>query len=214
MSSLRDALQPGTYNWLFEPSTDEIGPLIIDVLRERSGAVSVDDLAERLAATAPGSTSGGTASWTTEQVLIRLHHVHLPKLTDSGLVEWDGENQQVAATDHPVYDTIQPEERLSIGDRGSIVPGLAEDRRQEVLAIVESENGPIAREDLVRELASAEVDGEPSEPLLRDVTIQLHHRDLPRLEEAGLVEYDPDAGTVAYRGPTGLTAALAEPASE
>lgn len=61
--------------------------------------MELDELAVELARTdADGSTvavSGGEA----DQVLIALHHRHVPALADAGLVEYDRDGESVAITD-------------------------------------------------------------------------------------------------------------------
>lgn len=132
-------------------------------------------------------------------VRIQLHHVHLPKLADNGIIEWDNEKQTVAATDHPVYDNFQPEELASLDGRELVVSELATGRRRKVLTIVESENGSVMREVAARELASMEADGQPTDAHIKEVNIQLHHSHLLKLEEAGIIEYDSDNATIIAR---------------
>lgn len=167
---------------------------IIRILRGRNEAITEGDLADRLA-TAQDSTSDGS-------LRIRLHHLHLPKLADMGLVEWDDAAQEVAPTEHSVYDALDDSEPDD--DRDSIAPVLADDRRRTIVAIVYAENSPVTRAELAHELASLEAAGEPAASRVETVTLQLHHRHLPKLAEAGLLEYDRADGTITYEGPPEL----------
>lgn len=181
---------------------DEDRRRIIRLLRGRPGTVSERELADRLAATTVTSKSEDTTTLRT-----RLHHIHLPKLADCDLVDWNEQRGEVAATDHPVYDVDRADELLSDDGRDSIVPALADDRRREVLAVLEDESRSITRDELARKLASSRTD-QPSARDVEDVNVRLHHCHLPRLERADLVEYDPDDGSVVYQGPPELMTVL------
>ena len=63
---------------------------------------------------------------------------------------------------------------------------LASKTRRELLGYLDDESRPVPVERLAAALGS---DG-------RRVAIELHHKHLPRLTEAGLVEWDRDRGTV------------------
>lgn len=193
---------------LSEALTTEGCRRIIRSLRGRKEPITEAELAERVADTASESVPG------MESFRIRLHHLHLPKLADVGLVDWDSERQTVSPTDHPVYDGGQPDELDSASGRNSVAPVLADDRRRTILTIVESENGAVARADLARELAALETDGEPAASRVENVTVQLHHRHLPKLADAGLLEYDREDGTITYQGPSELMPVTSRTASD
>lgn len=60
--------------------------VIVHTLRQQTtGETTIDNLAERLAA------DGQVTENDTRQLSIKLHHAHLPKLDDFGLVEFDPE---------------------------------------------------------------------------------------------------------------------------
>lgn len=171
---------------------------IIRILRGRNGAITEAELAERLAAM-PETGSRPIESSTTEELRIRLPHLLLPELADVGLVNWDRDAQTVAATDHPVYDEHRLDDPVPAGDRDSIARVPGDDRRRRILAILQSEDGTVTRETLARELAEGEADGRPAASLREDLPVQLHHTLLPKLDDAGLLGYDPADGTVTSR---------------
>lgn len=140
---------------------------------------------------------------------IQLRHTHLPKLADRNLLVWDEANSRVRGTETTatVVDTLSDLIRFAGGD-GPPLDALADERRRTVVALVEAEPEPVSRTRLAREIATGDGDGEPSRSNVREVAIDLHHRQLPTLASAGVVDYDPDDGTVTYTGPPRLPAVL------
>lgn len=70
--------------------------------------------------------------------------------------------------------------------------------RRELVTVLH-ESGPVARSRLTERLAAAEADGDADEELRRRTRISLHHNHLPRLADAGLVNYDDDEVTPTSR---------------
>ncbi|WP_255170613.1 helix-turn-helix domain-containing protein [Natrononativus amylolyticus] len=73
---------------------------------ERS--IAVDDLATALA----GRVSNGAAATRTpssaERLEIELHHLHLPKMADAGVIEYDRASHRVVVREiGPVYDVLR-----------------------------------------------------------------------------------------------------------
>lgn len=71
---------------------------------------------------------------------------------------------------------------------------LRHEHRRAVVAIL-SETSPLSRPELTVRLAARVVDGEttsrlPDEDTRRRLRLGLHHNHLPKLSEAGVVEYD------------------------
>lgn len=78
-------------------------------------------------------------------------------------------------------------------------------RRQLLLLLCESEpiqvpDGLVTRRSARPDRTAAQSDPSPGDGGSRDIDIALRHNHLPKLEDAGLIEWDPDAGTVS-RGP-------------
>lgn len=80
---------------------------------------------------------------------------------------------------------------------GKTLTALAEPRRRAVLEYFLSDEVDVASYDELVEVLLAR-DGSPE--TRRAAIIQLHHVDLPTLEDCDLVEYDPHSETVRYRG--------------
>lgn len=198
MSIQLDAWQMGEGGRHVDSDTQDIRRQIVEILREETGTVSERELADRLAASETASKPASSASDAATSLRARLYHLHLPKLDDDGLVDWDRGEREVAATDE-VADAVGSERRETVTDLDSTGSAPAETRRREILAIVKSETGSVARDAIARELASAT--GQPTEARVEELAVQLHHRHLPKLADSGLVDYDIDAATVTYRGP-------------
>lgn len=73
---------------------------------------------------------------------------------------------------------------------------LADPRRRQLLLLLDDvdRDDRISLADLSERLAE-EADGDESS---RDVAISLHHHHLPKLEDAGLLAYDPATKTVSH----------------
>lgn len=71
-----------------------------------------------------------------------------------------------------------------------------EDRRRVVECLAETEDGSATVADLAVALET-----DPPEPGARpeEMALALHHRHLPKLDAAGVVDYDPDRQLVRYR---------------
>lgn len=183
---------------------------VLSILRDRSEAMTVEELAERVATTHSDS-SPETEPGRADSYQVRLHHRYLPKLEDVGLVDWDKETQTVAPTDRAIADVQRPDEPLSAENQGATDSVLADDRRREIIAILKSTDAPITRQHLALELAATGAVGEaPSE----NIEVQLHHCHLPKLADAGFLQYNRSEGTIAYQGPADQVPATSHPASD
>ena len=90
---------------------------------------------------------------------------------------------------------------------------LADRRRRFALAyLADAADGAVTFEALAEAVAARECEGSGVVPDDRrtDVEVSLHHNHLPRLADAGLVEYDRGTGTVRYRGNDRLDARLGD----
>lgn len=174
---------------------------ILSILADRDGGVTERKLATRLAVAERGGAPESVSAEEIRRITVQLEHVHLPKLADVGLVRWEGTGESVTPTDHPAYD--DPAFRRLVEREGDgwdeTVEVLASECRRAVLELLDSGPDSPSRDDLARELAAREADGEPSVGAIKDVAAQLHHVHLPKLDRTGLIEYDADDGTVTTR---------------
>jgi DNA-binding transcriptional ArsR family regulator len=106
------------------PSTDALLDVLGDrrrrralsVLLGRPGPVALDDLAEEVAAREAGDPPADTGSEEEFRVRTALHHVHLPKLDDAGLVEYCTE-RNVVETEAAAFDATPYLEVAATADR-------------------------------------------------------------------------------------------------
>ncbi len=192
MSTLRPGREKEFDTGYFDCLTDGRRRRALAVLFDEVGVTSERALARRLAAAERGETPRSVADEAVTNVRTSLRHVHLPKLDEAGLVDWDGEDGTVSAADHPLLEDARFRGIVETDVDGwdDIVEGLADQRRRDALVVLESE-GELSRDRLAEVLAARDAD---------ELALQLHHVHLPKLDDAGLIDYDPDAGTAAYRG--------------
>lgn len=73
-------------------------------------------------------------------------------------------------------------------------------RRYLLYSLVDMEGSVVERSQLVAWLAAAEHGLDADDSLETQIETDLHHNQLPRLEAAGIVDYDPRQGTIRYDG--------------
>jgi DNA-binding transcriptional ArsR family regulator len=81
-----DGVDPAVLDAAFRAQSDATRRHLLEYLDERGDAVAVSDLAEDLA-TALDDGGASACAPDGEAVSLNLHHVHLPKLEATGLVE-------------------------------------------------------------------------------------------------------------------------------
>jgi hypothetical protein len=169
----------------------------MEVLLDRPTPVTERELARELVG-GPGSVHEDAL----EEARIYLRHVDLPKLADADLITWDEPAGSVTPVAQPPINDARYERATETADvRGE---DASIERRRAALSVLESRDGPQERADLACGVAAREADGEPTTGAVEEVEVALHHVHLPKLDRAGLLEYDADEGIVSridYRRP-------------
>lgn len=94
---------------IFPLLADDRGRNVLHYLSQRVGAVSLGELAEQLAIWEDDPTYDRY-----ERILTSLHHNHLPKLVDGGLVRYESEQETVNGLD--AIESMRPYLDLAVAD--------------------------------------------------------------------------------------------------
>lgn len=82
-------------------------------------------------------------------------------------------------------------------DKDTAYDLLASDRRRRVLRRLRDDDEPLRLDDLAEAVAAAEADGEPSMDHVTAVRTSLYHAHIPKLADAGVVEFSRNPGRVS-----------------
>ncbi|NKE38067.1 hypothetical protein GWG54_20190 [Natronococcus sp. JC468] len=177
------------------------------ILLDRTSPLDLRELATNLTAAEQEQPLLDVAPKDVDAIQAALHHVHLPKLEEAGLIDWNQSAGTVTTTNHPTLSDPKFQQMVAIGSPGwnTVIANLAVKRRRVILATLKDAESPLTRIELARGVISREsgaVDDEqdPAEDLL----VELHHIHLPKLEQAELISYDTNTGTATYNGHVAL----------
>jgi len=93
---------------VFRALSDHRRRCVCHYLAQAEDSLSVDELAELLAASMTEKTRAVLTSAEIEKTRTELHRIHLPKLTEAGIVEHDDEQGVVRLAESPgIADTLQ-----------------------------------------------------------------------------------------------------------
>ena len=134
---------------------------------------------------------------------IDLVHRDLPRAADSGLVEFDGD--AVTVTDEAVAAVAALTAAIPESERGTdLLDVLTDDRRRRVIAVLaRAPHETVTLTGLAVTVTTVEEDtalADLDRGRLAAVRSTLHHVHLPKLADAGLLEYDPERRTVTDVG--------------
>lgn len=76
---------------------------------------------------------------------------------------------------------------------------LQNERRHQVLKYLFERESTVSLRDLSEWIAEAEADGTPPSEIRDSVYVSLHQNHLPRLDEAGVIEYDKDRKLISLQ---------------
>lgn len=159
----------------------------------------------------------------TAAVATDLRHVHLPKLTDADVVRHDRDADALEAGSNAdravrlleaVTDGFAPSDGQQSDDHrtnplvetcsdDAAFRLLADETRRFVLSHLDGSDDRVRLADLAERVAAWEA-GKPVAEVTEDeretAEIELHHKHLPMLADAGILEYDRETRTLPERG--------------
>lgn len=168
---------------------------VLVLLEGRGESIEVAELAAEVAAKGCGQEPGAVSEQTRREHQRTLYHRTLPRLESLGLVDLDRKRRTVRLGDVSTTGSVGID--LAALDADTSVPWevlatvLAEPRRLSVLTALADDPG-CSFEDLAIAVAAREHDlprARLSDEQVREVEIVLHHADLPKLAEVGLVDH-------------------------
>jgi len=208
MTSQSNQPQEATLDALFDCLASNHRRRLLGTL-QADGAMTRSKLATVIVSQVKGTPPTQVTDDEHEQSELVLHHVHLPMLDAAGLLDYDSTEAIVEPADHPAFRDPDIQKVLA-GEATTdselldqLFEALADHRRRSILDVLSHQYHSIHVETLARELiarsrgSSEQAAGEePVEALL----ISLYHNELPLLQDAELIDYDTEEGTVTYEG--------------
>jgi len=178
---------------------------------ESDGTATVAELANRLAIDQVEAVTSleDITERQRKRYYVSLYQTHLPKLDESGLIEWDRDSATVTPTpetapaaaavrdmraamnlDYRVYDTTEFTERQITS--GDIVNVLSSARRRHLISLLaDAEPGATVTLDwLARSLTEIEAGENYNSDDRKRVYVGLYQHHLPRMDSLGIVEYE------------------------
>ncbi|ELY62237.1 DUF7344 domain-containing protein [Natronolimnohabitans innermongolicus] len=178
------------------------------LVRERSpNGITKSDLAYELAAVTADKPLAEVTDEDHQRARVDCHHRTLPALLEAGLVETIDDDRVVAA-ENPSFDAgleavVDGRVDATAATIDAVFDALADARRRTILSVLANQYHPISVETLARDVAAREADvaeRDVGQDRVAAVRTSLIHVHLPRLNDAGLVGYDADTGSVSYEG--------------
>lgn len=197
--------QFATDNVVFSSLSDSRRRCILLLLQDRTSAIGLQELATNLVAEEQDKPLVEVTPADVERISADLVHTHLPKLDDAGLITWDRATKTVATTNHPALPDPKFRRIIDTAVDGwdDVLANLSSKRRRVILSILKDHDGAMARAELATAVIARDDDAAVADQptaSTEDLLGKLHHVHLPKLQQADLVSYDGDTGTVSYEG--------------
>lgn len=96
------------YETVLELCQSKYRRVILAVLTGEQRALTVNDLAKTIVEQVHQKSVSETSKDEITQIQVSLHHVHLPKLAEAGLVTWDPDGKLVEPTEQLEHMRPQP----------------------------------------------------------------------------------------------------------
>lgn len=190
-------------NAILQNLSDRHHRTILQILQNRTKPVTDMEVATHLAAKNQEKRLIDVTEEEIQSYCTDLRHTYFPALEDAGLIKWDITANTVTTSDHPALQNPKFTRVIETEWKGwdEILASLAHKRRRIILSVLAEYERPLSRVALAREIAAHETENEQSvaSATIDNLCLSLHHFHLPKLVDAGLVEYDARSGAVSYR---------------
>ena len=165
---------------------------LLEVLGTYRTRLTLEELTTELVERESLEVSTGQAR---HDVRVSLVHNHLPRLAEYDIVEWDAETGAELVDDPPVHpaDLAALLEMCDGEDGTRLLEALVHPVRMRIVSVLSAHEGAVSVDRVASTIADSDVG--PSDP--DRAAVSLHHSHLPRLADAGVLEYDTDAGIVS-----------------
>lgn len=179
--------------------------VVVDELASRGGRTGLATVADAVARRETGRDGASLSDNDRKRVYVSLYQVHVPKLADFGLVDYDQESGTLGLTDDgerlaTLARTLNHRLATDVAVSPDLVFELVRSPRQRrVLRVLSGTTDSMATDELATRVASVEEDVPPDEVTNRQrkrVYVALYQTHLPKLADAGVVDYDREGGTV------------------
>lgn len=103
---LSDDRNPESLDERYMLLSDERRRVVLDILTDQSEPIELTALSGLVAAAEHDGDVDEVCPSTRERIAVSLHHIHLPKMDDFGVVEYDTDTQAVEPCMSRIYDLL------------------------------------------------------------------------------------------------------------
>jgi DNA-binding transcriptional ArsR family regulator len=194
---------------IFEALSSDRRVEIVNEISE-SGTMNIQDLVAEISSVENNKPREKLSDTEIERVRIPLIQTHIPILTHHNIIEYDIETSEISEGkkfDEALSLIQDTYEIIGIDwdaypelDETALFDLLSSSRRRNIIRILQSEQSPIQFTNLVENVAAKENNVPVSELTSKDrkrYYVSLYQTHVPKLEEAGLVDYDQESREVS-----------------
>lgn len=163
--------------------------LVVDVLAEQTTAVELGELAAEIATVEAGADSPPEEP--IRDVKIGLHHAHLPKLDEVGVLDYDPKSRVIK----PADAVAGTDDTTSTIAHGCTTP--IDELRGCVLEYFDESTGATASLDDLSRYAAARL-ADSHDWSAERIQLWFHHAVLPKLDDVGVIDYGFQTTTIRY----------------
>lgn len=171
--------------------------LALKILFRKQQEMPLSELAEEVASLENENIDAGEK----KSIYVALYQAHLPNLQEAGIVDWDASNGIVSLgrKSNEIKPYLQQEDPQLDVSKSKLYDILKNRRRRLALQLLIKENGSMKLSELAEQIASYENDkpvAEISATERKSVYVSLYQSHLPKLDQAGFVDYNQSRGIV------------------